>query len=163
MAGRFFIEKGGVVVKLTPKQNAFCLAYAASGNATESYKQAGYTVKTYNVAGVEAHRLLNNPKIQKRLQELPKLYEMSEQEEKKKIADLQEIQAFLTSVMRQEKKEEEIVVVDGWAGTKEKTPPIATAIKAAETLAKMQGAFKTDINITGALPVIISGEDEIAD
>ena len=84
-----------------------------------------------------------------------------------KIASVQEIQEFLTAVMRQEKKEEEIVVVGDSdfreAVTKEKTPPISTAIKAAETLAKLQGAFRTDINITGALPVIISGDDELED
>ena len=151
-------------MKLTPKQNAFCLAYAVSGNATESYKQAGYTVKNDNVAAVEANRLLNNPKILERLREIPQLHKMkTEAEEKKKIADVQEIQEFLTAVMRQEKKEEEIVVAGDFAETKEKTPPISTAIKAAETLAKLQGAFRTDINITGALPVIISGDDELED
>lgn len=155
-------------MKLTPKQNAFCLAYAASGNATESYKQAGYTVKNDNVAAVEAYRLLNNPKILERLKEIPQLHKIkAEEEEKKKIADVQEIQEFLTAVMRQEKTEEEIVVVGDSefreAVTKEKTPPISTAIKAAETLAKLQGAFRTDINITGALPVIISGDDELED
>ena len=147
-------------MKLTPKQNAFCLAYAASGNATESYKQAGYTVKNDNVAAVEANRLLNNPKILERLREIPQLHKMkTEAEEKKKIADVQEIQEFLTAVMRQEKKEEEIVesLVNG-VEIKEKKPPISTAIKAAETLAKLQGAFRTDINITGALPVIIQDD-----
>ena len=154
-------------MKLTPKQNAFCLAYAASGNATESYKQAGYTVKNDNVAAVMGTRLLSNTKIKERLQEIPQTYKMSEEEEKNKIADVKEIQEFLTAVMRQEKKEEEIVVVGDSdfreAVTKEKTPPISTAIKAAETLAKLQGAFRTDINITGALPVIISGDDELED
>ena len=150
-------------MKLTPKQNAFCLAYAASGNATESYKQAGYTVKNDNVAAVMGTRLLSNTKIKERLQEIPQTYKMSEEEEKNKIADIKEIQEFLTAVMRQEKKEEEIVVAGDFAETKEKTPPISTAIKAAETLAKLQGAFRTDINITGALPVIISGDDELED
>lgn len=149
-------------MKLTPKQNAFCLAYAASGNATESYKQAGYTVKNDNVAAVEACRLLNKPKIVERLRELPE-YGVRVADEERKIADLQEIQAFLTAVMRQEKREEEFVVVDGCAVAREKVPPIATAIRAAEMLAKMQGAFKMDVSVTGVLPVIISGEDAIAD
>ena len=108
-------------MKLTPKQNAFCLAYAASGNATESYKQAGYTVKNDNVAAVMGTRLLSNTKIKERLQEIPQTYKMSEEEEKNKIADIKEIQEFLTAVMRQEKKEEEIVVAGDFAKTKEKT------------------------------------------
>lgn len=149
------------MVKLTIKQEAFCLEYAGSGNATEAYKKAGYSVESDNAAAVNANRLLKNAKVQLRLQEIAKEIAAP------KIASVQEIQEFLTAVMRQEKKEEEIVVVGDSdfreAVTKEKTPPISTAIKAAETLAKLQGAFRTDINITGALPVIISGDDELED
>lgn len=149
------------MVKLTIKQEAFCLEYAASGNATEAYKKAGYSAKNDRVAGVEAYKLLKKPKIQLRLKEL------AEEIAAPKIANIKEIQEFLTSVMRQQQKEEEIVVVGGGeyseAIIKEKKPAVSTAIKAAETLAKLQGAFRTDINITGALPVIISGEEDIAD
>lgn len=144
------------MVKLTIKQEAFCLEYAASGNATEAYKKA-YGAKDDNAAAANAARLIRNDKVQIRLQEL------AEKVATPKIANIQEIQEFLTAVMRQEKKEEEIVVAGDFAETKEKTPPISTAIKAAETLAKLQGAFRTDINITGALPVIISGDDELED
>lgn len=160
-AGRFFIGKGGVVVKLTPRQNLFCLEYAASGNATEAYRKAGYKVNTEGATRVNAARLLTKANIQERLREI------AQEVATPKIANIQEIQEFLTKVMRQEQLEEEIVVVGSsdWreAEIKEKKPAVSTAIKAAETLAKIQGAFKTDVNITGALPVIISGEDEIAD
>ena len=146
---------------VTPIQDKFCLEYAASGNATEAYKKAGYKVQTDGAARANAARLLTKANIQERLQEIAKEIAAP------KIADVKEIQEFLTAVMRQEKKEEEIVVVGDSdfreAVTKEKTPPISTAIKAAETLAKLQGAFRTDINITGALPVIISGDDELED
>ena len=145
------------MVKLTIKQEAFCLEYAGSGNATEAYKKAGYSVESDNAAAVNANRLLKTAKIKLRLQEIAKEVATP------KIANIQEIQEFLTAVMRQQKKEEEIVVAGDIAETKEKTPPISTAIKAAETLAKLQGAFRTDINITGALPVIISGDDELED
>lgn len=141
------------MVKLTIKRESFCLEYAASGNATEAYKKAGFAAKNDKVAGVEAHKLLKNPKIQARLQELAKEVATP------KIATIQEIQEFLTSVIRQEQKEEEIVVVGDsdfrQAEIKEKKPAISTAIKAAETLAKIQGAFRTDINITGTVPVTI--------
>lgn len=137
------------------QQENFCLELAASGNATEAYKKA-YGVEDDNVAAAAASRLLRNVKVQLRREELAK------ETASPKIANIKEIQEFLTAVMRQEKKEEEIVVVGDSdfreAVTKEKTPPISTAIKAAETLAKMQGAFRTDINITGALPVIIQDD-----
>lgn len=60
--------------KLTPKQEAFALAYVETGNATEAYRRA------YDVDGnardswihVEACQLLNHPKVSLRLQELQK-------------------------------------------------------------------------------------------
>lgn len=142
-------------MQLTIKQEQFCLEYAASGNATEAYRKAGYAAKTDNVAGVEAKKLLRKPKIKKRLQEL------AEQVATPKIANIKEVQEFLTSVMRREQIEEEIVTSEGVPMVAKKKTPIAAAIRAAELLAKMQGAFTSDVNITGALPVIISGEDAI--
>lgn len=148
-------------MKLTPRQNLFCLEYAASGNATEAYRKAGYQVNTEGAMRANAARLLTKANIQERLREI------AQEVATPKIANIQEIQEFLTKVMRQEQPEEEIVIVGSsdWrqAEIQEKKPSVATAIKAAETLAKIQGAFKTDVNITGALPVIISGEEEIAD
>lgn len=145
------------MTKLSILQEKFCLEYAASGNATDAYKKAGYKTNSEKASNANAARLLRLPKIQQRLQEL------AAELATPKIANIQEIQEFLTSVMRREQEEEEIVSAGDYADKMERKTPITVAIKAAETLAKMQGAFKTDINITGALPVIISGEDDIAD
>lgn len=49
--------------KLAPKQQRFVDEYLIDLNATEAYKRAGYKAKNANVAGVEAHKLLKNPKI----------------------------------------------------------------------------------------------------
>ena len=58
-------------MKLTPKQEAFCLAYIETGNASEAYRSAGYstkaTAKTINEA---ASRLLKDCKISARVDEL---------------------------------------------------------------------------------------------
>ena len=40
-------------MKLTPKQQAFCDYYIASGNATEAAIKAGYSEKTARVVGCE--------------------------------------------------------------------------------------------------------------
>ena len=58
-------------MSLTPKQEAFCLAYIETGNATEAYKMA-YDVKTMsdNAIGVESCRMIDSPKISLRLKEL---------------------------------------------------------------------------------------------
>lgn len=53
----------GSSVGLTPKQQQFVAEYLIDLNATEAYKRAGYKAKNSNVAGVEAHKLLKNPKI----------------------------------------------------------------------------------------------------
>lgn len=57
--------------KLTPKQEAFCLAYLETGNASEAYRRA-YDAGGMgsNAIGVEAFKLLENPKIANRLSEL---------------------------------------------------------------------------------------------
>jgi phage terminase small subunit len=48
---------------LTPKQRRFVEEYLVDLNATQAYLRAGYKAKTNNVAGVEAHKLLKNPKV----------------------------------------------------------------------------------------------------
>lgn len=58
-------------MNLTPKQEAFCLAYMETGNASEAYRLAGYstnaTPKTINEA---ASRLLKDSKVVARLSTL---------------------------------------------------------------------------------------------
>ena len=57
-------------IKLTHKQEIFCQEYIIDFNATQSYIKAGYSAKSDKVAGVEAHKLLKNPKIQQKINEL---------------------------------------------------------------------------------------------
>jgi len=56
---------------LTPKQEAFCLAYLETGNASEAYRRA-YSVGTASIATVNrsAKEVLDNPKIAARLSTL---------------------------------------------------------------------------------------------
>lgn len=56
-------------MKLTEKQRRFVEEYLIDLNATQAYLRAGYSAKNENVAGVEAHKLLRNPKIDKAIQE----------------------------------------------------------------------------------------------
>lgn len=60
------------ITKLSPKQEMFCQKYIELFNATQAYIKAGYKVKNENVAGREGFRLLKNPKIEMRIQELMK-------------------------------------------------------------------------------------------
>ena len=56
---------------LTPKQEAFCLAYVETGNASEAYRRS-YNAKTMKDTTInrEAKALLDNPKITTRLRDI---------------------------------------------------------------------------------------------
>lgn len=58
--------------KLTPKQEAFALAYMETGNATEAYRRAYDVAKDARDSWihVEACQLLDNPKVARRVAEL---------------------------------------------------------------------------------------------
>lgn len=49
--------------KLTIKQKKFVVEYVKTGNATQAYLKAGYSMKSKDGAGVEGKKLLRNPKI----------------------------------------------------------------------------------------------------
>ena len=159
---------------LNVKQEAFCLHYAKTGNATEAYKAAGYKPKTERSAYASSNQLLKNPKVQARLKEL------ADEIASDKIASIKEIQEYLTSVMRREHKECVVVTVTekrsfyapDESGTMRKqtveteTPQVveiparlSDANKAAETLAKMQGGFDNKLNVELTVP-IFEGMDE---
>lgn len=55
--------------KLTPKQKRFVDEYLIDLNATQAYIRAGYKASTEAIAGVEGHKLLKNPKIEKAISE----------------------------------------------------------------------------------------------
>lgn len=151
----------GVIALLNVKQEAFCLHYAKTGNATESYKQAGYNPKNDNSAGANARRLLQKDKIKARLAEL------AEELASEKIANIKEVQERLTSILRGEIQEEQVVVEGCGDGVSEakiikRQPQLKDVIKAGETLAKMQGGFDNKVQVELTVPVF-GGEDDIED
>lgn len=156
-----FLLRKDVIALLNAKQEAFCLHYAQTANATESYKQAGYQCKNDNAAGASARRLLLNAKIKARLAEL------AEEMASEKIANVAEIQRRLTSILRGELQEEQIVVEgcgDGVSEAKiiQRQPQLKDVIKAGETLAKMQGGFDNSMKLELTVPVF-GGDEDLAD
>jgi phage terminase small subunit len=58
-------------MKLTVKQEAFCLAYIETGNASEAYRRSYSAEKMkQEVIAIEASRLLDNPNVTLRVAEL---------------------------------------------------------------------------------------------
>ena len=146
---------------LNPKQEAFCLHYAKTGNATESYKVAGYQCKNDAVVAASAVRLLNQVKVKQRLAEL------TEQMANEKIADIREIHEILTSILRGETTDD-VVVTEGCGDGVSEARIVqvrtnnAQRIKAATELAKMKGAYDNKLNVTVTVPVF-SGEEGLED
>ena len=135
---------------MTPRQEKFCLEYAKCGNATEAAIAAGYAEK---YAGQNADKLLKNTKVQDRLEELRK------QLESEQIADITEMQMKLTSIIRQEMKEEVPLVVSTGDFSSEiqivkKKPSIKDVVNAINSLGRMQGAFLDKLSVE-VEPVVI--------
>ncbi|WP_315169508.1 terminase small subunit [Metaclostridioides mangenotii] len=146
-------------MKLTPKQRAFCDYYIETGNATEAAIKAGYSEKTARKIG---HENLTKLDIKKYIDE--KLEEMSSN----RIADASETMEYLTKVIRDEETEETVVVinvgdfmsepkiVDKKIGAKDK-------LKAAELLGKRYRLWTDKVEVEGAIPIVIAGDDELED
>lgn len=134
--------------KLTPKQEKFCLEMSRLGNQYQAYCNSFSTRNMSRGAiDVEASKLMNNPKITLRLREL------AEEIKSEAIADAQEIQEYLTKVIRGQVKEE--CIIQGESIFKKVAPSLS--IKACELLAKMRGYYDLKVNVEA--PVII---DDIA-
>ena len=146
-------------MKLTDKQKGFCDEYLIDLNATQAAIRAGYSKKTAYSIGIEN---LKKPVIQnyidKRLKQL----------EDKRIAKADEVLKYLTSVMRNEVKEE-VVVVEGKgdgcssARTIKKDMSAKDRNKAAELLGKRYRLFTDRIEADVNQTVIFEGEDELED
>ncbi len=140
---------------MTPKQQKFCDEYLVSGNATDAAIKAGYSPKTAYAIGSEN---LSKPElkayIKTRLDEIRSA----------KIADTEEVLAYLTAVMRGEHTEEVPVLCgDGCQELTEKAVGAKDRLKAAELIGKRYGLFTDKVDVGGAVPVVIMGDDQLED
>lgn len=106
--------------------------------------------------------MLKNVKVAAYIEE--KLAEISS----RKTADAKEVMEYLTSVMRGESKAS-VVVVEGYgegcseAKIIDKPPDEKERLKAAELLGKRFELFTNKVDVDGAIPVIISGGEDLED
>lgn len=84
-------------MKLTPKQKAFADYYIECGNATEAARKAGYQSKNL---GEDAAKALKSPKVS------AYIAERLGAQDKKRVADADEVMEFYTAVMRGEVKDQ---------------------------------------------------------
>lgn len=144
-------------MKLTEKQKRFCDEYLIDLNATQAAIRAGYSKKTAKIIGNEN---LTKPYLKNYIeQQLKKI-------EDKSIADATEVMKYLTSVMRNELKEE-VVVVEGEgegcssARIVKKDMSAKDRNKAAELLGKRYRLFTEKVEVDGVQQVqIVDDIDE---
>ena len=130
---------------LTQRQLWFVQEYMKTNNITQSAIKAGYSPKT---ASVQGSRLLTTVKVANYIEAI------NERLESEKIADIQEVMEYLTSVMRGEKKDQ----FDLDASLSERT-------KAASELARRLDVKAKNVNVDLAVTIIddIPEDAEIED
>ena len=140
-------------MKLTIKQKAFANFYIELGNATEAYIKAGYKVSKREIAEVEGCKLLRNPKVEEYIDERMK------QIESNRIANAEEVLAFLSASLRGEVLEEVVSTesIDGMVKPVilKKQLSAKDRIKAAELLGKRYALFTEKVDLEGNVGVTI--------
>ena len=122
----------------TEKQKRFAELYVQTGNATQSYIDAGYKATSREVAEANARRLLGKDSVAAHVDELNRAIKKST------IASLEEVKEFLTETLRNPVEE-----------TKER-------LKAADMLNKTYGAYLDRKELSGEVGIRVEvdyGED----
>ena len=125
---------------LNKRQIDFVQEYMKTNNVRQSAIKAGYSAKT---ASVQGSRLLSNVKVSAYINAI------NERLESDKIADIQEVMEYLTSVMRGEKKDQ----FDLDASLGDRT-------RAASELAKRLDVRAKTVNVDCAVTIIDDIPDE---
>lgn len=161
--------------KMSVKQKRFCDEYLIDLNATQAAIRAGYKEK---YAHTNAPKLLQNTTIKEYIEK-----RMAEKEDQL-IAKQNEVLKYLTAVMRRELMEHVVITVseehsyyapdeDGkmrkHTDKTEKAEVVqiparlSDSNKGAELLGKRYRLFTDSVDMNGAIPVVITGEDELED
>lgn len=124
------------VKELTIRQQRFADLYIETGNATQSYIDAGYKATKREVAEANARKLLVNYSVQKYIENRMKELQQNA------IASQEEVLQYLTRVMRGKEKDQ--FGLD--ASLQDRT-------KCAELLGKRYGTFIDKKEVTGGYKV----------
>lgn len=144
-----------MATKLTAKQQRFVDEYLIDLNATQAAIRAGYSEKTAKDIGCEN---LAKPNISAVIEDALDAIHSA------KVADATEVMEYLTGVMRGEHTEKvPILCGDGCQCLTDKDVGAKERLKAAELIGKRYGIFTDKLNVEGALPVVISGGDDLED
>lgn len=137
-------------MSLSEQQKRFADYYIETGNATQSYHNAGYKAKGKS-AEVNASRLLANAKVRSYVDEL------IAKKDEKRIAKQDEVLEFLTNVLRGEVKEQfPLGMGMGEQSLVKKELDGKDRIKAAELLGKRYGMWTDKQELSASItPVFV--------
>lgn len=140
---------------MNEQQKRFCDEFLANGgNATQAYKKV-YGVKSDEVASAAGSRLLGNVRVKKYLDE----HSTSLEEHNSKIATAEELQEFVTSVIRGDLRE----IVVSASGKKVEAPAgVKDRLKAVDMMARMKGMYRDKVDVSIA-PIVLAGYEDVKD
>lgn len=163
-----------IVAKLTAKQQRFCDEYLIDLNATQAAIRAGYSVKTANEQGSQLLAKLSIQEvIGREMAERSKRTGINQDRvviELAKLAfvNIADVVDLEDATVRTSATEEDLACIQSVKikpsefGT-EREIKLYDKKASLELLGKHLGMFKDNMNLNIALPVVISGEDNLED
>lgn len=144
---------------MTARQKRFCDEYLIDLNGTQAAIRAGYSPRS---ARQIADKNMSNDDIRKYIDDRMK------EKNKELIADQDEVLKYLTKVLRGQSQSEVVVVENIGDFTSEarllqKAPDEKERLKAAELLGKRYNMFSDKMKVDVAMPVVISGGEDLED
>ncbi|MCC0652227.1 terminase small subunit [Clostridioides sp. ES-S-0001-03] len=136
------------MANLTEKQKRFCDYYIETGNATEAYKKA-YKNSNQRTSESSGSRLLSNDEVKNYIDERLKSFES------RRIADAKEVMEYLTKILRNQEKEEVVIVSENGPEIIKKDVSIKDRNKAAELLGKRYALWTEKVDLDGNVGVTI--------
>jgi len=157
---------------LNDREKLFVDEFIKLGNAYQAALNAGYSKATAKGACKWINEEENPKKPPEKSKFKPEVRKAIDdrmaEKESSLIADQDEVLKYLTSVLRGESQSEVVVVENigdftSEARTMKKAPDEKERLKAAELLGKRYGLYKDKVDVDGAIPVVISGADDLED
>lgn len=166
------------MAKLNAKQQRFVEEYLIDLNATQAAIRAGYSIKTAKDIGCEN---LAKPNIQeaiaKEMAERSKRIGINQDRVVQELARMAFVKitdiADRNGLIKETASEDDLACIesikvkrsktDNGSLSEEREVKIASKVKALELLGKHLGMWNDKINMNVTLPVVITGEDELAD
>ena len=166
------------MAKLNDRQQRFVDEYLIDLNATQAAIRAGYSVKTAKDIGCEN---LAKPNIQeaiaKEMAERSKRIGINQDRVVQELARMAFVKitdiADRNGLIKDSATEDDLACIesikvkrsktDNGSLSEEREVKIASKVKALELLGKHLGMWNDKINMNVTLPVVITGEDELAD